>query len=455
MLGVRAGTVAEPPDLNLEKPLTVANVADYLGQWIWASQTMDKQTCRFWKTVEIPAGKQVKSARLLITVDNGFRLFLDGREIGQGSDWRTVTTYELKAVLTPGTHVIGVEGFNDRLEAGVIFGLQVELEGAREIDIRSDESWRVASLSDYWWSTRRHAPKDWPLVRVVGGVHQSPWANWPISVVMEAPVQPLVIHYWQTLWFQICVLFLLLLAVVGCVWFRFKLATQSRAQQLLQLERVRIARDIHDGLGSQLTQLVLYGEVVQREHPADSPARAQLTHVCSLAREVSLAMDEVVWTVNARRDTLRDFVSYVCKYAQTFLEATTIRCRLDVELDLPDIMFDLPVRRNLFLAVKEALNNAAKYSAAKELFIRIHRHGSNLVVEVHDDGAGFDPQTVDPERNGLTNMRQRMEEVGGSCELFAQPGQGCQIVFTVPLSGSSRRSWFFWHQPPTPTAPTD
>jgi signal transduction histidine kinase len=450
----RGATVAEPSEFE-PPPLTVTNVADYLGQWIWASQTMDKQTCRFWTTVVIPPGQRVKRARLLITVDNGFRLFLDGREIGQGSDWRTVDAYDLKAVLTPGTHVIGVEGFNDRLEAGVIFGLQVHLSGQPEINLRSDSSWRVASMTDSHWSTRKHAPKDWPTATVVGGVHQSPWANWPIAVTLEAPVQPLVIHYWQALWFQACLLFLLLVAVVGCVWFRFKLATQFRAQQLLQLERVRIARDIHDGLGSQLTQLVLCGEVMQREHPDDSPAHAQLNQLCLLGREVSLAMDEVVWTVNARRDTLRDFVSYVCKYAQNFLEATPIRCRLDVELGLPDTMFDLPVRRNLFLAVKEALNNAAKYSAAKELFLRIYRQGPNLVVEVEDNGQGFDPEKVDVERNGLTNMCHRMAEVGGNCELFAQTGSGCRLTFTVPLKDSSRRPWFFWRQPPSPDTPTD
>src|ERR1019366_10115638 len=84
-------------------------------------------------------------------------------------------------------------------------------------------------------------------------------------------------------------------------------------------------------------------------------------------------MDEVVWAVNARRDTSRDFANYVCKYAQVFLNSTPIRCRLDVEPDLPATVFDLPLRRNLFLAVKEALNNAAKHSEATELFLRIYR----------------------------------------------------------------------------------
>src|ERR1019366_8730924 len=101
-------------------------------------------------------------------------------------------------------------------------------------------------------------------------------------------------------------------------------------------------------------------------------------------------MDEVVWAINSRRDTLRDFATYVCKYAQAFLSSTTIRCRLDVEPELPEMVFDLPIRRNLFLAVKEALNNAAKHSRANELYLRIHRQGEGLQVIVEDNGKGID-----------------------------------------------------------------
>jgi signal transduction histidine kinase len=106
---------------------------------------------------------------------------------------------------------------------------------------------------------------------------------------------------------------------------------------------------------------------------------------------------------------------------------------LDVEPDLPTTVFDLPLRRNLFLAVKEALNNAAKHSGAGELFLRIYRAQDKLVVTVEDDGRGFDPALLGGERNGMANMAQRMNEIGGVCELFSEPGAGCRVVFTVPL----------------------
>jgi glucose-6-phosphate-specific signal transduction histidine kinase len=153
-------------------------------------------------------------------------------------------------------------------------------------------------------------------------------------------------------------------------------------------------------------------------------------------------LDEVVWAVNSRRDTLRDFVNYVCKYALIYLDPTPIRCRLDVEPEIPPDAFDLPVRRNLFLAVKEALNNAVKHSEAGELFLRIHRNNQKLVVVVEDNGRGFDPAQAGAERNGMTNMSQRMSEVGGECSVASQPGSGCLVEFTVPLARSRRLAWF-------------
>jgi signal transduction histidine kinase len=212
----------------------------------------------------------------------------------------------------------------------------------------------------------------------------------------------------------------------------------------MQSERTRIARDIHDDLGAQLTQLLLLGEVARREHPEDSIACTQFERICGLARELSAGMDEVVWAVNARRDTLRDFVNYVCKYAQTFLNSTGIRCRLDVEPDLPATEFDLPLRRNLFLAIKEALNNAAKYSSAAELFLRIYRADGLLLVIVEDNGIGFDPATLAGERNGMANMAQRLSEISGACVLWSEPGAGCRIAFSVPLEHRRRYSWRDW-----------
>jgi signal transduction histidine kinase len=422
----------------------LVEATNHIGQWIWDTNTFDKQTCRLWRSFEIPRDAKVSSAIARITVDNGFTLFLDGQEIGRGSDWRTVTEYDLTWLLNPGRHTLAVEAFNDRLEAGLIFGLHIQLVDRQIIEILSDNTWFIVpdAPPDKKWATRKTALPDWHPAIVVGAIHHHPWEIWPYGLSIEPPLRPAVVRFWQTGWFQLSLFLVCALALLFCVWLMTQLAAQSKAQRFLQVERARIARDIHDDLGAQLTQLVLLGEVAQREQPANAAARAQFNQICERARELSHAMDEVVWAVNSRRDTLRDFVNYVCKYARIYLDPTPIRCRLDVEPEIPPDAFDLPVRRNLFLAVKEALNNAAKHSEAGELFLRIYRKGQKLVVAVEDNGKGFDPAQAGAERNGMTNLSQRMSEVGGICNVISQPGGGCLVVFTVPLARARRRAWF-------------
>ena len=421
-----------------------AEAITHLGQWIWETNTLDKQTCRLWKSFEIPAGAQVSRAILRITVDNGYRLYLDGREIGRGSDWRTMTTYDITWLLGAGRHVLAVEGFNDRLEAGLIFGLEIEQADQHLIKIVSDDSWRIAPNTVANWAGKKYAPAQWPAARIVGSVHQHPWENWPLGLATEPPLLPLVRHFWQTGWFQITLLVFCLAALVSCVWLTTQLTAQGKAQTLLQVERMRIARDIHDDLGARLTELLLLGEVSRRELPEAAQMREQIHQICDKARGLAHAMDEIVWAVNSRRDTLQDFVSYVCKHAQFFLKSTPIRCRLDVEAEIPPVTFDLPVRRNLFLAVKEALNNAAKHSGAGELHLRIWRHEQKLSVAVEDNGKGFDTAAPEGERNGMGNMFQRMGEIGGQCRVESAPGKGCRIEFTVPLMVQQHSRWIRW-----------
>jgi len=415
---------------------------NHLGRWIWDTNSFDKQTVRFWRAFEIPAGAKISRANLRLTVDNGYTLFLDGAQIGRGSDWRTVSEYDLTQLLDPGHHVLEVEAFNDRLEGGLIVGMEIEMPGRPVIQIVSDTDWKIVpdKGKGRWVWPKKEAP-DWRHAVVVGVLQTPPWIDWPRGLAIVPPLQPVIVHFWQRGWFQLSLLTVCLLALLFSLWLATQLASQAKAQKVLQVERIRIARDIHDDLGAQLTQLLLLGEVAQREQPEDSPARGQFTQICDRARELAQAMDEVVWAVNARRDTIRDFTSYVCKYAQLYLSATSIRCRLDVEPEIPATAFDLSVRRNLFLAVKEALNNAAKHSQADELFLRIFRRDHKLCVAVEDNGRGFDSAQTGGDRNGLTNMAQRMAEIDGTCDVSSQPGGGCLVVFTVPLP-HERRRWF-------------
>jgi signal transduction histidine kinase len=400
-----------------------------LGDWIWAGQTFDYQVCRLWRSFEIPLHADVSLARLRITADNGYRVFLDGREVGSGHNWRFVTEYDLTSLLQPGLHVLGVEAFNEEREAGVTVGFNVDFSDGTGFYLGSDRTWRLVPESDKGWLTRSQPDNRWKAAEIVAPMGGRPWRILK-NIVVAPPLRPFAL--WQRGWFQIALLGLCGVIMLICLRLTARLAMQAKAQRLLQVERVRIARDIHDDLGSGLTQLILRGEVAQSDLPADSKARAEIDELCEQARSLSRAMDEIVWAVNSRRDTLRDFITHMCKYSRSLLCTTSIRCRFDIDTEIPEVAFDLPIRRNLFLAVKEALHNAVKHSGAGELYLRIHKHEQGLVVIVEDDGRGFDLTQASPERNGLTNMSQRMTEVGGACRVHGQKQGGCAVEFSVP-----------------------
>ncbi len=412
-------------------PSDLWDTTHQVGAWIWAENTFDRQTCRLWRSFEIPDSSELTSAHLRITADNSYRVFLDGREVGRGSIWESLTEYDLTQLLDPGPHILTVEAFSDFGEAGVILGLHMTLANEHVINLGSDHSWRVVPNSEYDWEKRAQADPSWPAARVLGPVGTPPW--WRTANIHPVPpLQRMTGRFWQTGWFPIVLLSLCGITVFICIRLMVQLTAKSRAQLLLHDERDRIARDIHDDLGASLTKVVLLGEVAQSELPSGSPTREQIDQLCEQTRGALRSMNEIVWMVNSRRDTLQDFTGYVCKYVQAFLKSTPIRCRLDVD-EVPDAIFELPVRRNLFLAVKEAVHNAVKYSEATELWLRIRRADEELLVMVEDNGKGFSPEADASARNGLSNMWQRAHETGGRCEVFTEVGAGCRVEFRIPL----------------------
>lgn len=426
-------------------PVSVLHPRYEVGSWIWAQKTYDQQTCRLWKAFDIPPASAVKQARLRITADNTYRLFLDGYNLGAGAEWRQLVEYDLTQQMTPGRHVLAVEAFNDSAEAGVVLGLRVLLASGACLEIASDASWRLVPNDERGWLKRTHERADWPLATIVAPFGGGAWQKPPDFIRTMTSSQPAMFRFWQTGWFQMVLLSLCAGVALVCLRLMGKLAVQARAEQYLQRERARIARDIHDDLGARLTQMVLAGEGAQREFPAGAKARAQFNEMCESTREVLGAVDEIVWMVNSRRDTIKEFEMYVCKYAEEFLRTTNIRCRVEVNAEPLDTPFDLAIRRNLFLAIKEALNNAARHSGATELILQIRPEGEEMRAVVEDNGKGFNPGAAPGERNGLSSMVQRAEEVGGTCKITSRPGAGCRIEFVTPLRLSSLRRLRWWH----------
>jgi signal transduction histidine kinase len=415
-----------------------------VGDWIWAPETREEQTCRLWRRVDIPKDSSVARARLTMAADDAYRLFVDGREIGQGTSWYKYTEYDLTLILGPGAHILGVECFNESLAAGLLAGLRVQLEDGRSIEVPSDRSWRVVPDEEKNWTTRRNPGSHWATAVIVAKYGEGPWKGRQIRFTSLPAVQPSIITFWQSEWFRILMFSICGALAALCLWLVAKLAVYSQAQQVVRRERARIARDIHDDLTAGLTQLVLFGEVARNELPQESEARRQVAKVCEKARGLSQAMNEIIWMVNSQRDTFHDFTSYICKYAEMLLEATPIRCRFEVEEEMPDLPCDLGVRRNLFLGVKEALTNAARHSDASELLLRVYCPGQQIVVAVEDNGKGFDSASGGRQGNGLPNMGARAAEAGGVCRITSQPGAGCRVEFAVPLARATGQRLRFW-----------
>lgn len=437
--GATTGNAAERGAIPITSQ---ADATNYCGSWIWDRETKDKQTCHFWRRLDMPKGSEVIRAQLRVTADNAFTAFLDGRELGRGCDWKTVSAYDLTWLLVPGPHVLAVDGFNDVNRAGIMVGFHAELANGQTIAVRSDTNWLVAPLSDHDWLTRVKPPDTWPHAIVVGNLGEGPW--WqplPTEFVNVPPLFPITAHFWESGWFQISLLAVCGLAAMTLARLMTQLAVQSRARRLLQLERTRIARDIHDEFGARLTTLLVTGEEAQDNLQGGSEAFKQVGRMCEGARDMLNAIDEVVWVVNPQRDTLYDSVIYICKYAESFLRAAAVRCRFDIQSDLPEISLDLPFRRNIYLTVKESLSNAVKHSGATEVSIGIRLQGRTLVAAVQDNGKGFDPAQISVGRHGLSNMISRMKDLGGHCRVETAPGAGCRIEFTVPLPRPRAQLW--------------
>jgi signal transduction histidine kinase len=254
-------------------------------------------------------------------------------------------------------------------------------------------------------------------------------------------------YFWQTLWFRVLAWIMMVAASGGLVWFDTRRRMRRKLERLewqraVEHERARIAQDIHDDLGAHLTRISMLSESARGELDRPERAAAGLDQIYDTARELTRAMDEVVWAVNPRHDTLDGLASYLEKFAQDLLATAGIRCRLDIPPQFPEWRLTSEVRHNLFLAFKEALHNVVKHSAATEVHIGLAPKTTSFELVVEDNGHGFAPgekdkTSDDPSRfapgNGVENMTRRLAEIHGRCDIRSIPGQGTKVMFTVPL----------------------
>jgi signal transduction histidine kinase len=205
------------------------------------------------------------------------------------------------------------------------------------------------------------------------------------------------------------------------------------SQRLLEDERLRISRDIHDDLGARLTEMVLLSDLAQRHRDRADQVEAHIGRLSAIAREVVRDLDSIIWSVNPRNDFLDSLGNYILSYAERYLGMAAIRCRVDVPEDLPHWPLSSHTRQNLFMVVKEALNNIVKHSKASEVRLQLRMDDSFITLTIEDDGQGFLGARAQARGNGLQNMEKRIRDLGGRFELLSQLGHGTQVKLRLRI----------------------
>lgn len=196
-----------------------------------------------------------------------------------------------------------------------------------------------------------------------------------------------------------------------------------------QDERNRISADMHDELGSGVTAIRLMSELAKAKMKDQTlPEIEKISHS---ANDLISKMNTIIWTMQSSNDSLDNMIAYVRSYASEFLDNTDIRCSVESPAIIPVIELSGEKRRNIFLCIKEALNNIAKHAKASAVVIRF-KLGAQLVIQIHDNGIGLDAEKMRAFSNGLTNMRKRMETIDGHFAI--RNDQGTVVTISIPIS---------------------
>jgi signal transduction histidine kinase len=247
--------------------------------------------------------------------------------------------------------------------------------------------------------------------------------------------------FWQRPWFWSTMLVLFTAAIVGggryVVWRRMKLEmVRLKSQQALEGERLRIAHDIHDDLGARVTQITMVSAMSLHDPTLSEKTREDLNQIKRMSRDLVTALYETVWAVNPEYDNLDALGSYLCQMVNQQCDGTQVHCRLHVS-ELPhEFQVSSQTRHNITMVVKEAINNVIKHAMVSEVVMNVTWQGNVLDITIADTGCGFDAGIRQNGHYGLTNMKQRMQKLGGNCSIESKPGAGTVVHLQMTIKPS-------------------
>ena len=225
---------------------------------------------------------------------------------------------------------------------------------------------------------------------------------------------------------------------IALVRLRRRLEAVER-EHALERERARIARDLHDEVGAGLTEIAMQTAWLRRDvaqsAPPETVARAE--KACQAAIDLTRSVDAIVWAVNPANDTLDRFVSYLTQTTEQFTDAAGLAVRFDVPARLPAVPLPGPIRHDLFLIVREAVNNAVKHAQCHLIRLSVQLDRNNLLtIVVEDDGRGFAPAAALHPGLGLESMQQRAADLGGTLSISPQPAGGTRVTIAISVPTS-------------------
>jgi signal transduction histidine kinase len=231
---------------------------------------------------------------------------------------------------------------------------------------------------------------------------------------------------WQRWWF---ITLLAIASVTLClVGYRYRM---SRLWQMANL-RTRIATDLHDDIGANLTRISMLSEVAKQGSAENGSENSPLMSISRIARESVGSMNDIVWAIDPERDTLLDLTIKMRQHADELFTLRDIELRFKMPEADDSLRLGVDVRRDLLLIFKEAVNNAARHSACTQVDIDLQLQPSQLLLEITDNGTGFD-QTEEGEGHGLRSMKRRAVALGGTLEIISARGIETTIRVRIPL----------------------
>lgn len=249
---------------------------------------------------------------------------------------------------------------------------------------------------------------------------------------------PITIQYpwWRSLWFELLVtlMFFGLIHLISRSYVRRRLEKQRELlerKQAVEKERNRISRDMHDDLGSGLTMIAILSEVAKKRLSEPDEAKNLLEKIAVSSRELVDNLQDIIWLLNPKNDTTESLSSYIREYGLKYFELLPVKIDFNYPENFSSTRLGEEQRRNIFLSVKESMNNIAKHAACKNVIVSIQETSSEFKISIVDDGKGFDMNSVRIFANGLDNIQNRIEQAGGKYFITSDPGKGTltEIIF--------------------------